>query len=91
MSRLGGQALHLDAGVVSGENSVPAFEVKRLHFSYGRSQAREAEWVLRDLTLRIEPGEILGIVGPNGSGKTSLLKLLAKLREPQQGLSLIHI
>ena len=85
MSRLGGQALHLDAGVVSGENSVPAFEVKGLHFSYGRSQAREAEWVLRDLTLRIEPGEILGIVGPNGSGKTSLLKLLAKLREPQQG------
>jgi iron complex transport system ATP-binding protein len=41
--------------------------------------------VLKDVTLRVEPGEILGIVGPNGSGKTSLLKLLAKLTVPQRG------
>jgi iron complex transport system ATP-binding protein len=37
------------------------------------------------VTLQVEAGEILGIVGPNGSGKTSLIKLLAKLTSPQQG------
>ena len=31
------------------------------------------------MSLHVEAGEILGIVGPNGSGKTSLVKLLAKL------------
>lgn len=85
MSRLGGQAFHLDEALSSGENSVPAFDVKGLHFSYGRAPAREGNWILRDLTFHVEPGEILGIVGPNGSGKTSLLKLLAKLTAPQQG------
>jgi iron complex transport system ATP-binding protein len=41
--------------------------------------------VLRDVNVHVESGEILGIVGPNGSGKTSLLKLLAGLAAPQQG------
>ena len=85
MTRLGGQTLNRDATLSSGGNSVPAYDVQRLHFSYGRFQARERDWILRDLTLHVEPGEILGIVGPNGSGKTSLLKLLAKLTAPQQG------
>jgi iron complex transport system ATP-binding protein len=37
------------------------------------------------VNLHVHAGEILGIVGPNGSGKTSLLKLLAKILRPENG------
>ncbi|MBS0152670.1 MAG: ABC transporter ATP-binding protein [Nitrospira sp.] len=43
------------------------------------------KWILDDLSFQVAEGEVLGIVGPNGSGKTSLLKLLARLASPQQG------
>lgn len=69
----------------SDSRAVPAYDVQRLHFYYGRSRAQDVRWVIREVSLEIAPGEILGIVGPNGSGKTSLLKLLAKLAVPQQG------
>jgi iron complex transport system ATP-binding protein len=42
-------------------------------------------WVLKDFSLEVREGEILGIIGPNGSGKTSLLKLMAGLLRPQTG------
>lgn len=63
----------------------PAYAVRGVHFRYGAARPQGEPWVLRDVTLEVAPGEILGIVGPNGSGKTSLLKLLAKLAAPQEG------
>lgn len=41
--------------------------------------------LFKDLTLTISPGTRLGLMGPNGCGKTTLLKLLAKEIEPTQG------
>ena len=41
--------------------------------------------LIQDLSLRLNPGEILGIIGPNGGGKTSLLRLLAGLERPDAG------
>src|SRR5512139_2232126 len=40
---------------------------------------------LQDLTLQVHRGEILGYVGPNGSGKTTTLKLLIGLLKPDRG------
>jgi iron complex transport system ATP-binding protein len=64
---------------------VHAYDLRHVRFCYGRPGVQDVQWVLRDVSLQVESGEVLGIVGPNGSGKTSLLKLLAKLAVPQQG------
>lgn len=62
-----------------------AYEVRSLRFRYHLLSRDVASWVVDGLTFDIQAGEILGIVGPNGSGKTSLLKLLAKVLRPHEG------
>ena len=53
--------------------------VRRLGFAYGPRQ------VLADVTFTLAPGDRLGIVGPNGTGKTTLLRLLAGELTPSSG------
>jgi subfamily B ATP-binding cassette protein HlyB/CyaB len=45
--------------------------------------------VLRGVTLSIRPGEVIGIVGPSGSGKSSLTKLVQRFYSPQEGQVLL--
>ncbi len=52
---------------------------KNLHYKAGRTA------ILHGVSITVQPGEFLGIVGPNGSGKTSLLSLLAGIRKPNSG------
>lgn len=85
MSRPIGRSPSAAAVGPSGQPAAHAYDVRHVHFCYGRPGAQDVRWVLRDVSLQVESGEILGIVGPNGSGKTSLLKLLAKLAVPQLG------
>ena len=60
------------------------YEVQSLYFRYG-SAGNASPWTLSNINFHINAREMLGIVGPNGSGKTSLLKLLARMLRPQQG------
>ena len=46
---------------------------------------RTERWALRDVDLRIEPGETVGMVGRNGAGKTTLLRILAGVAQPTTG------
>lgn len=46
---------------------------------------RTERWALRDVDLRIEPGETVGVIGHNGAGKTTLLRLLAGVSQPSTG------
>ena len=50
---------------------------------------RKDEPILRDLSFRIAPGEHVALVGPTGSGKTTVIRLLCRLYEPQRGRILL--
>jgi len=57
---------------------------ERVHFAYGGEDD-----VLRGLELEVEPGEIVAVCGPTGSGKTSLLNLLPRFYDPTGGRVLV--
>jgi ABC-2 type transport system ATP-binding protein len=57
----------------------PSVDVEHLHLSYGTKA------VLNDLTWQLQPGQVVGLLGRNGAGKTSLLEALLHLREPTRG------
>ncbi|MEP0232579.1 ABC transporter ATP-binding protein [Roseibium sp.] len=67
--------LEVSSGAVSFEN---------IRFHYGK-----AEGVIEQLSLRINPGERIGIVGPSGAGKTTLVNLLLRFYDLESGRVLI--
>ena len=49
----------------------------------------EGKWLLRDISLTIPAGQVIGIVGPTGAGKTLLVSLLARVIDPTEGTVLV--
>lgn len=58
-------------------------ETENLSKSYFRNKA------LKAVTLNVKPGSVLGLLGPNGSGKTTFLKIIAGILKPSSGKILI--
>lgn len=74
-------ALEVSQGVSQGA----ALEVVNLEKCYGERR------VLEGINLRLEPGELVGVLGESGGGKTTLLRLLAGLELPDAGgVRLLH-
>lgn len=61
-------------------------EFKHVSFRYPGSE----EWALRDFSIKLKVGERLAVVGRNGSGKTTFIKLLCRLYDPQEGEILLN-
>jgi subfamily B ATP-binding cassette protein MsbA len=59
-------------------------EFRNVSFHYNPEEP-----VLENVSLRVEPGETIAIVGPNGCGKTTLMNMLARFYDPTAGVALV--
>src|SRR5699024_5281624 len=57
----------------------PVISLKNINFSYGSKR------ILKDVHLEIPRGSFLGLVGPNGGGKTTLIKIILGSLQPERG------
>jgi len=65
-------------------------EFRNVWFSYRNAeQPADEDWVLRDVSFRIEPGQTFAIVGHTGAGKTTLISLLLRFYDIQRGQILL--
>jgi ATP-binding cassette, subfamily B, multidrug efflux pump len=65
-------------------------EFRNVWFAYhGGTAPKEDQWVLRDLSFRVEPGQALAIVGHTGAGKTTIIQLLLRFYDIQRGQILL--
>jgi ATP-binding cassette, subfamily B, multidrug efflux pump len=73
-------APYLQTGDAVMSAASAAIEFDHVWFAY-----KPDVWVLQDVSFRVEPGEMLAIVGHTGAGKTTLSNLLLRFYEPQRG------
>lgn len=100
-TQIAGQALYLEdlfsffeikPAIYSPPNPRPfpnpikqGFVFEGVGFKYEAAE----RWAVRNLTFRLDAGEVLALVGENGAGKTTLVKLLARLYDPAEGRILL--
>lgn len=75
----------MESGDKKPGSGTHVIEFKNVSFKYPRSE----EWVLRNVSLKINSGEHLSVVGLNGAGKTTFIKLLCRLYDTTEGEILI--
>jgi ABC-type polysaccharide/polyol phosphate transport system ATPase subunit len=69
------------------DRTAPLFydQFLRMRQSITKGTRRDYRWVLRDVSLNVEPGGTVGLIGINGSGKTTLLKIISKVTYQSAG------
>jgi ATP-binding cassette, subfamily B, multidrug efflux pump len=61
-------------------------EFRNVWFAYhGGATPEDKDWILRDVSFRVEPGQTLAIVGHTGAGKTTIIQLLLRFYDIQRG------
>jgi ATP-binding cassette, subfamily B, bacterial len=101
-SQVAGQALYLDdlfsffeirPRIVSPHDPLPVPKPIRSGFVFenvGFRYEGAERWAVRHLDFEIGGGEVLALVGENGAGKTTIVKLLSRLYDPTEGHILLH-
>ncbi len=87
--RIGGPAQrpgHLREALVD----MVASPFRRLVATGGARAAQEEFWALRDVSFDVEQGEVLGIIGRNGAGKSTALKIISRITPPTTGRIELH-
>lgn len=64
--------------------------VRRIASARAQARPEETVWALRDVSFRVDKGEVVGVVGRNGAGKSTLLKILSRITEPSSGNATIR-
>jgi ATP-binding cassette subfamily B protein len=83
--------MHRTPRVTDTDDSVPLdgvdgrVEYDDVGFRYVEEDGDLSEWILRDVDFAVEPGELVGLVGPTGAGKTTLIKLLMRMYDVDDG------
>ena len=67
-------------------NKAPEIELKRVGFKYPGKE----EMVLKDINIKINAGENVALVGVNGAGKSTIIKLLCRFYDPTEGEILVN-
>ncbi len=81
---------HLGAGPAGGyrtlrESIAGALAAPWRRLGRPARPAGESVWALRDVSLEVQPGEVVGVIGRNGAGKSTFLKVLTRITEPTHG------
>lgn len=74
------EELHLEESEPLTLKTAPTIEFKKVSFAYEANHL-----VLDDVSCIFEPGEIIGLIGPSGEGKTTLIRLILALLNPTKG------
>jgi ATP-binding cassette subfamily B protein len=64
-------------------------EFRHVWFAYAPSEDGAPDWVLRDISFHIRPGESVAFVGHTGAGKSSIINLICRFYDPQRGEVLV--
>src|SRR5450631_3067919 len=74
----------------SAANLPPLIELRHVSKSYVGTDGGSPVTILDDISVEVREGEILALLGQSGSGKSTILRLMAGLTEPSQGAVLSH-
>ena len=76
---------NLDDDKVNPRKIIPSISFKDVNFTYSKESGKQAKRDLKDINLDIKAGEIVGILGPTGSGKSTLIHLISRFYDVGDG------